>query len=220
MEGLDKYMKIKKLGHCCLIIETKGVRIMTDPGNYSTLQNQEKNIDIVLITHEHPDHLHIDSLKQVVLNNPGVKIITNTSVDKLLEAESIGFVVVDDTKNITEGSILIEGYGSKHEEIYEVFGQVENTGYFIDNRLFYPGDAFYNPNRPIEILALPVVGPWMKLKQAIEYALLLKPKVAFPVHDGMLVPTRMGPVHTIPQKILEPAGIEFVALTEGDEHEF
>src|SRR4051812_27786091 len=60
----NKNMKIKKLGHCCLVIETKGIRIMTDPGNYSTLQADEKNIDIILITHEHTDHLHIESLKK------------------------------------------------------------------------------------------------------------------------------------------------------------
>ncbi len=193
---------------------------MTDPGSYSTLQDQEKNIDVILITHEHQDHVHIDSLKKVLGNNPDAHIVTNTSVGKLLDSEQISYTVIDDGKSITLENILVEGYGSKHEEIYEAFGQVENTGYFIDNRLFYPGDAFCNPNRPIEILALPVVAPWMKLKQAIEYALLLKPKVAFPVHDGMLVPTRMGPVHMIPQKILEPAGIEFVVLTEGDEKEF
>ncbi len=33
---LKKPMKIKKIGHCCLIIETKGVRIMTDPGTFTT----------------------------------------------------------------------------------------------------------------------------------------------------------------------------------------
>lgn len=213
-------MKIKKLGHCCLVIETKGVRIMTDPGSYSTLQNEEKNIDIILITHEHPDHLHIESLKKVLENNPHVQIVTNTSVGKLLEAESIPYSVVDDGKNTEMKDILIEGYGKEHEEIYDSFGQVENTGYFIDNALFYPGDAFYNPNRPIEILALAVAGPWMKLKHALEYAITLKPKYVFPVHDGMLVPTRMGPVHMIPPKILEPVGVTFIPLVEGSEHEF
>jgi L-ascorbate metabolism protein UlaG (beta-lactamase superfamily) len=94
-------MKIKKLGHCCLVIETKGTRIMTDPGSYSTLQDEEKNIDIILITHEHPDHLHIESIKKVLENNPTVQIVTNTSVGKLLDPESILYTVIDDGKNIT-----------------------------------------------------------------------------------------------------------------------
>ncbi len=219
MMGLDN-MKIKKLGHCCLIIETKGVRIMTDPGSYSTLQDSEKNISIILITHEHPDHLHMESLKRVLENNPSAQIITNTSVGKLLEVEHISYVVVDHEKNILCKDVLIEGYGTTHSEIYHDFGQVENTGYCIDNYFFYPGDSFFNPNRIIEVLALPVAGPWMQLKQAIDYARLVRPKVIFPVHDGMLIPERLGPVHRIPKMILEEQDITFVALSEGDEKEF
>ena len=61
------------------------MKILTDPGTYSTQQNEVKNIDVVLITHEHQDHFHIDSLKALLKNNPQVKIITNKSVGALLE---------------------------------------------------------------------------------------------------------------------------------------
>src|SRR3990167_6726087 len=77
-------MKIKKIGHCCLIIEEAGLRVMTDPGIYSTEQNNAKNIDVVLITHEHGDHLHMESLKTVLANNPKAKVITNNAVGKIL----------------------------------------------------------------------------------------------------------------------------------------
>ena len=41
-------MKIKKLGHCCLVIETNGKKIMTDPGSYTVgEQTKEKNIDVI-----------------------------------------------------------------------------------------------------------------------------------------------------------------------------
>src|SRR3989344_5644853 len=50
-------------------IEENGVRILTDPGTYSTQQSEVKNIDFVLITHEHADHFHIDSLKALLKNN-------------------------------------------------------------------------------------------------------------------------------------------------------
>jgi len=48
-------MTLTKLGHCCLIIEDQGLRILTDPGEYTILQNQVKDIDLILITHEHAD---------------------------------------------------------------------------------------------------------------------------------------------------------------------
>ncbi len=88
-------MKITKLGHCCLIIEDQGKRILTDPGTYSTLQNEVKNIDIVLITHEHADHYHLDSLKIVLQNNPNAKIITNSTVGALLEKEGISYSILE-----------------------------------------------------------------------------------------------------------------------------
>lgn len=91
-----------------------------------------------------------------------------------------------------------------------------NMGFFIDQRLWYPGDAFADPKCSVDILALPVSGPWMKLGEAIDYALLIKPKVVFPVHDG----TRFGSAHLLPARILPTYGIEFVIMAEGDSKDF
>lgn len=211
-------MKIKKLGHCCLLVKTGEITILTDPGTYSTMQDQVTGIDLVLITHEHADHFHLDSLKKVLVNNPSAKIITNTAVGKLLDTENIPYeVVLEGQKNESYG-VLVEGYGDKHALIYESWGQVENTGYMIDGKLFYPGDAFTNPNRPVDILALPVAGPWMKISEAIDYALALKPRVVFPVHDGIL--KQPGLSHKASENILKAKGVEFVPMIEGDENEF
>ena len=66
-------MNVTKLDHCCLLINHKGLRILTDPGHYTVdLQNRLKNIDIILITHEHQDHLHTESLHELIKNNPKV----------------------------------------------------------------------------------------------------------------------------------------------------
>lgn len=213
-------MKIKKFGHCCLVIETKGKRILTDPGSYSTTQDEEKNIDIILITHEHPDHLHVDSLKKVLLNNPGAIVITNNAVGKLLDPEGISYQIVEHAGNATIADILFEGFGELHQVIYQDFGRVQNTGYFIDNKLFYPGDAFTDPKKAVDVLALPVAGPWMKISEAIEYALMLKPRVVFPVHDGMLEDGKLGPVHRLPGAVLPEHNIEFIIIAEGEEKDF
>src|SRR3989338_4788257 len=107
-------MKITKFGHCCLLIKENGVRILTDPGTYSTQQSEVKNIDFVLITHEHADHLHIDSLKALLKNNPQARIITNKSVCTLLEKDGITFSVVEDGQNSDANGVLIEGFGKDH----------------------------------------------------------------------------------------------------------
>ena len=212
-------MKITKFGHCCLLIEEKGVRILTDPGSFTTEQNSLKNIDLLLITHEHHDHFHIESVKAILGNNPQAIIITNSAVGKLLDQEGIKHQVVAEGQNTTFKELLIEGFGHEHATIYEDLGKVENTGYFINNKLFYPGDAFTNPNKPVEILALPAGGPWMKPSEAIDYAKAVKPKKAFPVHDAMFLLTANFGLFAM-KTFLPKHGIEFITIALNQETEF
>ncbi len=212
-------MKIKKLGHCCLVIEENGKKIMTDPGSW-TIEEQikEKNIDIIIITHEHFDHIHIDSLKLIIKDSPNVKIITNEGVGKLLDKENIKYEILEYKTPKDFLGVEIEAYDCKHEEIYKEIGQVQNTGFFIGSRLFYPGDSFYNPQKPVEILALPMAGPWANIKNSIKYALEIKPKICFPVHDGML--KSFGASHKIPTIVLEKENISFKNFENNQEEEF
>ncbi|MEK7185333.1 MAG: MBL fold metallo-hydrolase [Patescibacteria group bacterium] len=210
-------MKITKLGHCCLLIETKGKKILTDPGSYTVEAHSKlENIDFILFTHEHADHYHLESLKILLARNSQAAVYANSSVSELLTKEGIKHTLVSHGESILLGEVSVVGIGEKHAEMHSSIPLSSNLGFFIDGRLWYPGDAFTNPERPVEILALPVSGPWMKIGEAIDYALLLKPKVAFPVHDGL----RFGTAHALPAKILPSAGIEFVAMIEGDEREF
>ena len=201
-------MKITKLGHCCLVIAEGGLKILTDPGDYTTAQNQVTGIDVILITHEHPDHLHIDSLKQVLKNNPQATIFTNHGVGKILDTEKVKYRLLEDKQSQTIKSTVIEGWGDKHAPIYAGIPSVVNTGYFISNRFFYPGDAFYIPSKPVEILALPVAAPWLKIADVLDYSKTIKPKICFPVHDGIL--KHLGPVHILPAKILSSLGTKFI----------
>ncbi|USN45474.1 MAG: MBL fold metallo-hydrolase [Candidatus Woesearchaeota archaeon] len=213
-------MKIKKLGHCCMQIDHKGKRILTDPGAYAEGYEDVKDVDIILITHEHGDHLHTSSLELVKKNNPNAIIVTNNGVGIILSEMKVDFKILTDGNSEVFNELLFEAFGTQHEEIYKEIGQVENTGYFIDNYLFYPGDAFTVIDKPVPLLALPVEGPWMKISEAIEYALAQKPKVCFPVHDGRLRPDRIGANHKVPSVVLPKHGIEFVKLLEMEEHDF
>lgn len=211
-------MNITKYGHCCLLIETDGVRILTDPGVYSSGQNVLTDIDVILLTHDHSDHLDVDSLKTILRNNPKVVIYSNNEVGKRLEENNVAYKTLLDGEETEIRGVKIEGVGAHHEFMYPTIPQTNNTGYLIAEKLFYPGDAFTKPNRPIEILALPVAGPWLKLSEAIDYAIALKPKVCFPVHDGIL--KKAGSTNAIPTKVLAPLGIKFVVLEEGKAQEF
>lgn len=205
-------MKIKKLGHCAFVIEINGTRIMTDPfnSNYGGDSIKEMNLNAILITHEHGDHLHIESLQEILKNNPDCIVITNTAVGKLLSEVGINYIKVEDGDSYDLNGINIKGFGDKHAQIYEDYGQVQNTGFMI-NDLCFPGDSFSNPNMPVDILALPVLGPWMKMAMAIDYAKELKPRVCIPMHDGTLKPFATF-IYGIPEHFLTKVGIEFKKL--------
>lgn len=208
-------MRITKLGHCCLLIEEGVLKILTDPGNYSTGQNTARGLKVILITHEHADHLHIESLKKVLDNNPLAEVFTNVAVGKILDKAGIrSNLLRHQGKKVIEG-ILIEGFGEKHAEVHPDWPRVLNTGFFIGERFFYPGDALYLPERPVEILALPVAGPWLKLSEAVEYAKTVRPKTCFPVHDGMYKTKLVSLVHRLPEKLLSSVGIRFAPLLPG-----
>lgn len=211
-------MKIKKIGHCCLVVETKGMKIMTDPGSFSSAQTEEKNVDLILITHEHADHIHIESLKKVLGNNQNVKIITNNAVKKLLDTENISCEVLEE--NELDVGVKIFAKTCPHADIFDGIVPVQNTGYMIDDRFFYPGDAWLEIGRPVEILALPVAGPWSKIRDAIEYAMRVNPKHAFPVHDGIIKDEAVKIFSWLPEKALNEKGIKFKPLKAGENLEF
>lgn len=212
-------MKITKLGHCALVIEDSGKKLLTDPGNFTIeTQEEERGLSVILITHEHGDHMHVSSVKKLVAENPGVVMVSNGSVAKLLENEGIACTVVGDGESREVAGFTIAGFGTKHAEIYGAMAQVENTGYLVNEKFYFPGDNFYNPQRPVDVLALPVAGPWMKISMAIDFAKAVKARAGFGVHDGMIVPGFRGFVAMLLKNLVPE--MDFVEIKDGESHEF
>ncbi len=148
--------------------------------------------------------------------NPNAQVYSNNSAGELLSKENIKHAVIKNGEVIFLGEISLLGIGERHAMLHSSIPLSDNIGFFIDDRLWYPGDSFTNPEKPVEILALPVAGPWMKIAEAIDYALLLKPKVAFPVHDGVRIPT----LHALPHRVLTSHRVAFIPMVEGETKEF
>ncbi len=213
-------MKITKYGHCCLLIEEDGVRLLTDPGSFTAETHASlTGIDSILYTHEHADHYHLDSLKQLLANNTGATVICNEGVSALLEKEGIAHTTIVDG-SLERNGISITGVSGMHAEIHSTIPRIQNTGFLIAKRLWYPGDAFIDPKVAFDVLALPVAGPWMKISEAVDYAIMLKPKKAFPVHDMILNPQFAGFVPMMVGNLIKPHDIEFQAMDIGTAYEF
>ena len=215
-------MKITKLGHCALVLEENGVKLLTDPGNWS-IEAQERltGLDGIVITHEHQDHYHVDSVKKILENNPGVPIVANASMAKLLAKDAPGanVVTVGDGQSTEIKGIKIEGFGKDHALVYPPsMGLCENTGYFVADKFYFPGDNFHNPGKNVDVLALPVAGPWMKISDSVDFAKEIKARVAFGVHDGMIVPAFRPFVGMLLKNIVPET--KYVSLADGESKEF
>ena len=194
---------------------------MTDPGSFTyPFASDVPMVSVVIITHEHGDHIHVPAVRELVQTNPNLTIVTNSSVAALLKQEGIEATVLEGTNSMTVAGVHLEAFDARHAEIFEEVGQVQNTGYFITERLFYPGDAYAEPAKPVEVLALPVGGPWCRITDTLHYALRVQPKVAFPIHDSIEREDRVGVHHGMAKRILEERGISFVGLRAGEEHTF
>jgi L-ascorbate metabolism protein UlaG (beta-lactamase superfamily) len=215
-------MKITKLGHCCMLIEEKGVKFLTDPGSFTADKHASlTGLDAILYTHEHGDHYHLESLQSLLKLNPKAVVLCNPGVAALLSKENIPHEIIDDGKSSAVKGVEIDGHGTTHAVIHSSLPSVPNTGFLIGGRLWYPGDELIvDPGIKPDILALPLAGPWLKFGEAIDYALKIKPKMAFQVHDMILNPVFAGFVPRMATTILEPRGIRFYPVELDKEYEF
>lgn len=209
-------MRITKYGHACLLVEESAAKILIDPGTFNATPHVE-GLDAILITHEHADHCDIPQLKEILSRNPGAEVITHVGVGKVLTEAGITFTAISHGEEYVVNGLTVRSYGEEHAVIYESV-PCQNTGFMIGDRFFYPGDAFIVPSQPVEILAVPTGGPWMKLAEAINYVKAVAPKTIIPVHDAMHIePYRKGVVERFLTNSLEA---EYRYMKEGSVEEF
>jgi L-ascorbate metabolism protein UlaG (beta-lactamase superfamily) len=180
-------MRIVKYGHACLEIIEGDRRLILDPGVYSEHMNDKHNVDVVLITHQHDDHCYEEQLDRIVALNPDVKIFCPDDVrDRLAKApnaSSYRVTVVHHGDLHQVGPFKIEFFGAMHAEIHRSIPLIQNTGVFINDTLYYPGDSFTRPDRPVPLLACPSSAPWLKISEVMDFVDEVKPARCFPTHN-------------------------------------
>lgn len=186
-------MKITKYPQSCVLIEIKDKRILIDPGSFVYTQttmtpNDWKNIEVLMLTHQHSDHFDPAAVAAIVANNHPA-IITNNSVRDLLSQQNIDSEIIQPGEEKTVQGIAIKGVNVFHGPLpagLEVSGSKppEVIGFLIDNAILHPGDCIYiDPEVSARVLLLPMCDTvTFSPRQAAAFSLIAKPDLVIPIH--------------------------------------
>lgn len=178
-------MKLTKYGHACLLVEEQGVRLLIDPGSFSSGFEDLSGISAILYTHQHFDHFDPSKFKLIQRNNPGVRILADEGTAAQIRPYTPNVTVAHHGEAAEIGGVTVEVIGREHAVIHSSISGIPNVGYLIAGRLFHPGDAFTPVGKEVDILALPLVAPWSKFQETADYLLEIKPRIAFPIHEAI-----------------------------------
>ncbi|HZD72907.1 MAG TPA: MBL fold metallo-hydrolase [Actinomycetota bacterium] len=179
-------MRLRKLGHSCLLVEEADSRLLIDPGCFSSGFEALTGLTGVLVTHIHEDHLDADRLQALLERNPDARVMCDEASAASLAERGVESQVVQEGDLLDLG-VPVAVYGRDHAIIHPDLPSVPNVGYLVADRFFYAGDAFTVPDAPVEVLAVPVGAPWMRMSEAVDYLRRVQPRVAVPVHDYQYV---------------------------------
>jgi len=187
-------VKLTKNTHACVRLEKDGRTLVIDPGMF-TEEDAALGADVLLVTHEHPDHFDEGRLRAALEANPAAEVWTLRSVAEQLTAAFPGRVhTVGHGDTFTAAGFEVQVHGELHAVIHPDIPRITNIGFLVDGSVFHPGDALTVPDRPVETLFLPVMAPWNKISEVIEYVRAVGADQAFAVHDGYLSDDGLGVV--------------------------
>jgi L-ascorbate metabolism protein UlaG (beta-lactamase superfamily) len=213
--SLNGNLSITYTGHSTVLIHLNGVTLLTDPllrkrvahlGRLVDVPDpQEWELDAVLISHLHWDHMDPPSLRMI---GRDTRIIAPAGARTYLRRRGFRNVTeIGREEQIYIRGVRIMATQADHAGDRPPFGpKLDSVGYLIegDYQVYFAGDTDLFPEmsdlgrRHLDVALLPVwgYGPTLghghldpyRAAQALDY---LKPDVAIPIHWGTYAPMGM-----------------------------
>lgn len=208
-------VEIAWLGHAAFMIAHRGNIYYLDPFN---IQPKEK-ADVILVTHEHFDHLSLEDIKKVI--KPDTYLVAPENCReklRLLKAGVIKLVKPGDSLEVRGARVeVVPAYNvNKFRAPGVVYHPREegSVGYVLELdgvRIYHAGDTDFIPEMrdlKVDIALVPVSGTFvMTAEEAAEAVNTFRPKIAIPMHYGAIVGSRSDA-----ERFKELAEVEVVIL--------
>jgi L-ascorbate metabolism protein UlaG (beta-lactamase superfamily) len=203
---------LRYLGHSTVLLDLDGVRILTDPllvDRLGLLHRhtdavahliEDVNIDVVLISHAHHDHLHLPSLRRC---HGKPRVVVPRGLGALASRSGHDVTQVAAGQRLQVRGVGIEAIRADHDGRRRPFGpNAESLGYRItgSSRVYFAGDTdlfdeMADLAGTVDVALLPVWGWGPRLgtghldpARAAEAVQRIRPRVAIPIHWGTFYP--------------------------------
>ncbi|MGH3043774.1 MAG: MBL fold metallo-hydrolase [Gaiellaceae bacterium] len=218
--------RVRWLGHSTVLIELDGVRAITDPllrkqvlhlRRAAPLELDEvAELDAVLLSHIHYDHLDLPSLRRL---DRGVVLVVPRGAGALVSRQGFGSVVelaAGEEERI--GEVTVRAVPAQHGSSRILGTRAEALGYVVAGsyNIYFAGDTDLFPGMTelregLDVALLPIwgwgpsIGPGhLDPRRAAEALALLQPRVAVPIHWGTYYPLTSAR-RTLPGFLTTPA---------------
>jgi L-ascorbate metabolism protein UlaG (beta-lactamase superfamily) len=191
-------LKITFLGHGTLMVTFGGNVIHIDPFSRVADYSKLPQADMIVLTHEHSDHLDLKAL-EFVQTDKTVLVLT----EKCAQQVNGGIIMRNGDVKTIEGLKIeaVPAYNIVHMRSAGVpfHPKGDGNGYVItfgDKRIYVAGDTENIPEmkklKDIDYAFLPMNLPYtMTPEMVVDAAKVFKPKVLYPYHYGDTDPSRL-----------------------------